>query len=152
MKISDQVCTQEQSKRLQGLGITAPATFSYVKGDHHSAICLTDIASRHLTMLSGQFYIWEEIEMCPAYNVAELGVMLPEKIKMGRLDGYHLQYHRTEEPFGEDRPLWFSSPIINGLYGNPAHTTEAIMKADLLIYLIENNHITADEANKRLEL
>lgn len=137
MKLQDQVCTQEQGQRLQELGITGSAIFwfSAPKSAAHAPVIQ---------------YGWSSGCVAPAFNSAELGFMLPERMKIGRLDEYYIKYHRDDEPFGEDRPLWFSEPIINNLYGNPDHVTEAIMKADLLIYLLQYNHITAEEANKRL--
>lgn len=117
-------CTPEQGKRLVELGIEAGEfTFVYYKGD--------TFVVRDVRLYS------EDPEcsiICPAYCVSELGVLLPEK--------------RT--------PIWLNGGVYSFTIGDSdwsnwrQYNTEAQARAEMLIHLLENNHVTAADCNKRL--
>jgi hypothetical protein len=114
MLLEDQVCTSIQGRRLVELGIKMPATFSHMpakSGDH------------------GEYVAYGKFghSICPAWNVAELGVLLDGKYA-GRISLVEGQYALIKR----------YHPIMFGGY----YPTEAQARADLLIYLLEENIIT----------
>ena len=73
MKLEYQVCTLEQAKRLKELGVEAESLWIWLKNDADDLpfeLMLWD------DEISAEFYTYYN-----AYSCAELGVMLPEKIK-----------------------------------------------------------------------
>ncbi|PUZ25034.1 hypothetical protein DCC81_12025 [Chitinophaga parva] len=132
MKLQDQVCTLEQGKRLAELGITASPKWMYFNCHPHSGLCLSEMPNRHMAILTGHFPLDpSEYSLTPAFTVAELGQMLPDQIT---------QYIRRES-----NNWWVGlGPLM------AASSSEADARAQALIYLLETNQLTADEANKRL--
>lgn len=149
MKLIDQVCTMYQGGRLKELGVTVSPIFSHFKTASHAGIALTDMFVRHIHILTGSGYWEDEIELTPAYSVAELGMMLPDYIVV---DCYRMHLHEIKQE-QNNGPAIFSVTI--GRFEDkdvPTFTrnNEAIVRGELLIHLLENKLITADEVNKRL--
>lgn len=111
-------------------------------------ICTLDQARRlHELGIKGPslYSLWFPQETFSAFTVAELGVMLSE------VPGHYAftvcieptkwvcRCQEKSEPPGTDRLKWFDY-----------QHTEAQARAALLIYLLENKIITAEEANQRL--
>lgn len=151
MKLIDQVCTMYQGNRLKELGVTVSPIFSHFKTASHAGIALTDMYVRHIHILTGSGYWEDEIELIPAYSVAELATMLP--------DYYPSWRFKVNE--SSDDCKWVATiicgpkpPGIDDIH--TAHEfdrfgkTQAEALATLLIALLETNVITADEVNKRL--
>lgn len=109
MKLSDQVCTLTQAKRLQELGITAPATFWWgpVKDGPHGA-CVQ--------------YGWTSDATAPAYNVAELGQMIGADAKSWF-----------------DREFWCCGDSIDNPFHLIAETEASARAAELISQLETNS-------------
>lgn len=139
MKVSDQVCSLEQAKRLKELGVRQEGLFCFI-GDENP-----DPRYNEPMRL---FYESEAIECgkswydnrIAAFTVAELGIMLPD---------YYFAYKR---PFGyalyknEDGGFAVADGTVNGA----TLDTMAECIANGIIYMIENNLITVDEINARI--
>lgn len=126
MKLEEQVCTLEQAKRLQELGIKDPSLFKWIDfsfdGDG------TDFRPVFSPIAFKKCY--------HAYTVAELGEILPHEPNRFDLnitkgwDGWYVDYnyHTTTGDFKRMCP---SFPIWN-------EHNEAQARAAMLIYLLEN--------------
>jgi hypothetical protein len=123
MKIELQVCTLEQAKRLNELGvIQGKSAFFY-----DTWMADKNILQYNSGMVHGEGY--KDAESCySAFTVAELSIMLLE---------YAETYYTKNGKWGiGDADAYFD--------------TQAEASADRLIYLLENNIITSEEINKRL--
>lgn len=122
-------CTPEQGKRLAELGIKAGELMHYKKFDYNDETFVWSSKLQGAT---------KEPAIAPAFDVAELGVMLATKI-------YRIEARHNPE-------LEFLT-LESGLRGAHfyVHGSEARARAQLLIYLLENNHVTAAECNARLK-
>jgi len=120
MKIENQVCTLEQAKRLKELGVEQVANL-YWKED-------TDKDRLYDPWIGGEKYA--------AFTVAELGVMIGSPI------GEKVNSYTTDGATGS---------YLHGSHITTTHSEhEAHIRADVLIHLLENNIITAEEVNTRL--
>lgn len=132
MKLENQVCTLEQAKRINTLIGKANTAFAFVSENDKSY---------EIVLCSG--YGWADFPCYsgykfnyPAYTVAELGVMLPagKYDTCGWSDGWRIYTEDGHDAIGD---VTFSS--------------EADARASVLIHLLENKHITAEEVNNRLQ-
>jgi hypothetical protein len=136
MKLQDQCCTLEQAIRLKELGVFAESLGCFI-GDPNPDPAF------HIPY---QFLSYEEAyhecgsswfdSRIPAYSVAELGVMLPRLC-------------HSFKGISNDDFLCCENFIVSeskGLFGS----TEAHVRAMMLIWLIENKIITVEEVNNRL--
>ena len=142
MKIENQVCTLEQAKRLKGLGIKYPSAFywAYIEDNKKYLKERSGISwhpSLHLSPFERERWA-SGVGSLNAYNVAELGVMLPTlgittlKSNNGRgSDFFSVNCHYAKERMN--------------------HHNEAFVKAAMLIYLLHKQSITAAEVNERLK-
>ena len=128
MKLQDQVCTIEQGKRLMELGVNAPSLFYYA-GDS-IRVSISEEFSGSAIVLN-----MDNPNSCHAYTVAELGAMLPALVTSKRTVST-----------GE----WYIFGSENTGYVCDRFKTEAEAKASFLIHLLEQNLITAEECNKRI--
>jgi hypothetical protein len=135
MNLEKQVCTLEQAKKLKGLGVAHKSQFHHFK----EKISFT---------AHGDDY-W------PAFSVAELGVMLPHPSSLNEMGGW-LHNSECDTSSTDGMPwylLWeFDLDKENAGFGRHiiSGKTEAEARAAMLIYLLENGVITADEVNQRL--
>lgn len=122
MKIENQVCSLEQSKRLLGLGIECNSFFMWHIGGVTGEWIVIDSVHSNITN-----------EDFPAFSVAELGILLPKQ-------GYN---SRQSQPSGtwvcEDG---FEDELTEGI-------TEAEARAEMLIKVLENG-ADVKACNKRL--
>jgi len=162
MKIEDQVCSIEQAKRLVELGISQNAYFSWVGDESHTVVDPGNEA-KNIPMRFGK-YVWVDTTdpansqesdhrqdialktIASAFTAAELGEMLT----MPRIDGYynmscnfsyaHNNWSCLIESMDEEGPdlICISANM------------EAECKADILIWLLENNYTSSEECNNRL--
>jgi hypothetical protein len=125
MDLKSQCCTVEQGKRLVELGVKHEATFWHMPERSH---------------LHGEYirYGWHSDAIAPAYNVAELGSLLPRDILPDT--GFHYGwYHRY---------CWRGHSVGYSQVGGQQHIevdwyeTEAQARTALLIHLLENKIIT----------
>lgn len=133
MKLENQVCSMQQAKHLAELGVE----------QHQSLFAWTCV----MPDPSGEQYSFEilytdsppqtlEEFIASAFTVAELGVMLPagKYDTCGWSDGWRIYTEDGHDAIGD---VTFSS--------------EADARASVLIHLLENKHITAEEVNNRLQ-
>jgi hypothetical protein len=147
MKLEKQVCTLEQAKQLKKLGIAQTGLWSYFKAQSHAGFCLTDMALRHVWILTGNPYDREDILFTSAFSVAELGVMLPQTIKFCKTQKASIQLSRFNAfTIYYNRHSSGSNVCMTESYN------EAEARAKMLIHLLESNFITAEEVNQRLLL
>lgn len=125
MNIKDQVCTLEQAKRLEELGVKQEGAIFYY--DEEDGNDLQYNGNDH--DIDSPDYGWS------AFTVAELGVMLPCGKSTMRV---------TDDPCD----FWHGGGVDGMLIADGY--TEAKCRAAMLIHLIENNLITIDEINSRL--
>jgi hypothetical protein len=125
MKLQEQCCTREQGQRLIELGVNPEALFWWMpsmSGPHGEYIR----------------YSWHGNNLAPAFNVAELGALLPSTL---------FDSHKEEGPCWETtlirgngpRTYWHSAYDLGAIGPYP---TEAQARAALLIHLLENKMIT----------
>jgi hypothetical protein len=132
MKIEDQVCTIEQSKKLPLIHNTIYRYVIYEALNYR--LLSTD-------NLPGGGYWWY-----PAYTVAELGVLLPAVLTVGCLN-YSLT---TEYMAGKCLISWdcanYTTYEMDQFEGEIfIERTEAQARAAALIWLIDNNHVKAED-------
>lgn len=115
MKLEEQVCSLELSKRLKELGVSQESYFTWVTGEN----VLDKKAYAHL--VSGvQDYPLGWLDTYSAFTVAELGEMLPYAVETSK---------RTED----GRNAWF---CIHPRGRVEMADTEADVRAKMLIYLM----------------
>jgi len=127
MKLENQVCTLEQAKEFDELGLELETLWRW-----------QDSESDKWELVSAEDCIDGDNSL-PAYSCAELGAVLPYSI----IDGHvahilcvwkvHQQFSCAYEKCGENKKHLFDE-IIDGEH-------EAHAKADLLIYLLEEKII-----------
>lgn len=159
MKIENQVCTVEQAEKLFELGVDLDSQFAWCwNGRYYNR----DGSKGFFINQEGFKKEWEEA-YC-AFTVSELGVMLPNGNQLKRTPNIaQFKSFRVIPKYQEEGKKWLCSADVSNLHhvtidGIDAHEvwkiiygdTEAQARAAMLIYLLEHNHITADEVNERL--
>jgi hypothetical protein len=133
MKLQSQVCTLEQAKRLKELGISQESYLYHYFFDN---------VPRNVSgvwRLHHEYY--GRFEHYSAFNVAELGVMLPNELDLSNGNYFFTKkglLHTYEEVTGVILKEWQGTEL------------EAIRRAEILIDLLENNLTTPEEVNTRL--
>lgn len=141
MKIEHQVCTLEQAKRLSQLGIMQGLSI-FFWSDYDGKVQLM------LNFTPEDGYKPDAENTCfSAFTVAELGVMLPQtinfyktqkaSIKLSRFNAFTIYYNRH-------------SSGSNVFMTESKHEAQA--RAAMLITLLENNIITAEEISQHLQI
>ena len=148
MKLIDQVCTLEQGQKLElllGEDIKSSLYWVDYDGWHvaqpcNKGFCTVDDA--------GEVYTESIPECFNAFTVAELGIMLPER------------FSSTKKAKQTWRSQYWWDGFLNKILRNAnlpdcrwkqtEGIKEAHSRADLLIYLLENSLVTADEVKQRL--
>ena len=123
MKLQDQVCSLELSKKLKELGVNKESYWYWHKGELEDEDDLDDWAENHLGVHENAIH---------AYTVAELGQMLPKEESIvtmiftnSRCQMAILGYEWKDKSIGQSIEA----------------DTEADARAKMLIYLLENNLI-----------
>jgi hypothetical protein len=153
MKLSDQFCTIEQSLKLIELGVKYEGRFmhakfrEFIEGKEWEAICPISYSS--------SFCSQEQIS--PAFSVAELGLMLPpffpSFVQDVPLFSHCVNYRVDIFPLLDSGSQFETVPAhIQNKELIPISTgkTEAQSRANMLIFLLENNFISPEEVNERL--
>ena len=142
MKLEEQVCNLELSKKLYELNFMSSTLFSWIESSEFNGF---EIKLTNPISTNNKIY--------PAYTVAELGKILPREIKHDLNDwsgGYYILFaystpidERESEPsvWYEDNDLHDENMILHGTSGK----TEADARAQMLIWLIENGKILIEE-------
>lgn len=161
MKLSKQVVSLEQAKKLKELGVEQESLFCFIGDDNPDP----KYNLPHKLYLTNEAYSevgagWYENRIA-AFTVAELGVMLPEPfVKRFDFPGYTTPKSKKYEVFFS---TWFWDASGKRTFGcrydhdgninislGSSIGCEAEARAALLIHLIENNHITVEAINQRL--
>jgi len=131
MDLSKQVCTLEQAKKLKELGVDQQSYIAWCPdGDEW-------FLSRSSPNGDDGYSI--EPNELSAYTVAELGIMVPNMAMLEyKVDDFFDEYMKDVPDKEREGKFWSSlfTPVF---------------LADLLIYLLENNHTTPEEVNTRLK-
>src|ERR1700691_6411923 len=133
MKLSDQVCSLEQSKRLDELGVKRESLFFYQNNTYNDGEECIELMINECRNNYGENVIDnsecenENNQKYPAYTVAELGEMLPPWTSSDKLKNLN----------------WLCITIDKNSEDNYSASSlkEANARAKLLIYLIENDCI-----------
>lgn len=142
MKIENQVCSRDQAKRLKELGIEQCGYFNYAETRNHI------IESWTIDGNEDTFY--------SAFTVSELGMMLPKRLKATWKHPDTTGLGGTWESscncplelgYNENKRLF---TIKYALIQLCSSENEAVARAEMIIYLLEYNLITASEVNQRL--
>lgn len=134
MKIENQVCTPDQAKRLNELGVAQGLSAFYweTQSAHDETILHYN---RH------PFGGYKEAQYCfSAYNVAELGEVLPTAYDTMRTTLTPSKF----EWLGYDNDG-------NGCPDGKGYATEAECRAAMLIHLIESSLLSVNEVNERIK-
>lgn len=161
MKIENQVCSLEQAKRLEELGITSKSLFYWIPWkaiDFDGVFIGQECDKGFVHILNGEVETLGAGECFPAFTAAELGVMLPEEIDHPHNEhsSYYISYGFSDTPEGgiKGRAIcWYEdndlAPHLETLKITSGET-EAQCRAKMLIELLESKLITPEEVNKRL--
>lgn len=151
MKLEDQVATREQCSRINDLMDGSE--------DIKTAFYWRYPTNKWIVEPEGYFNPNEEgVEQFPAYTVSELGVMLPEWINKDHKDWRICQWHNVPEQTDIMAQLdeyrisyrWQPHICIDEFPDNFTASTEAEIRAKLLIWLLEEKLTTPDQVNNRL--
>lgn len=157
MKLEDQLCTIAQGRILNELGVNGKTLFNYcyvsraLSDEGTFEVLPTFIDIKDLPDLATTWYF-------DMYTSAELGIMLPEWIKIGEKtyrifqwtnhpdDNFLVKNHEVRVEYRhvyDENDSIPENKMIKCL-------TEAESRAMLLIFLLERKLISASEVNKRL--
>jgi hypothetical protein len=158
MKLSDQVITVSQAKRLKEFGISQDGCFSWLYSAINRKHEISSLKVEALELLA-QPNKWEdEVEkgIFSAFTVAELGIMLPDVDNNEFVWASFPDAGINEEGEDIDPPAFsvFKGPSVRHLeeepFDNKVYPTEAQARAAFLIFCIENKKVTVAEVNYRL--
>lgn len=152
MDLLKQVCSLEQAIKLAKLGIVrfehGTGFYYHTSVDGHTSLYFEEkFASTHRCIA--------------AFTVAELGVMLPCRVwKEGEF--YELSFTKSDNTWHEDGNPYDSTfnyeyqkhddEVISVLANYQSDfLPEAQARAAMLIWLLEQNHITASQVNNRIK-
>lgn len=133
MKLENQVCSLEQAKKLNNLGVFQVSLYY-----HWYTEIETRLGLDHTLFIKphGELSNSYNTEYYSAFNVAELGVLLGDwccQLKRNSHESSFVGYYKNDEVF-----------ILGG------EVTEAEARAGFLIWLLQNKIITKDACNKQL--
>ena len=132
MKLENQICTLNQAIKLKNLEVPQKSLFFWEVSGKRS-----EIKQAAEVDISKSF---------SAFNVAELGLLLPCLVPLEEED-YYLQGTIGNRE-GEFYYIWFQSSIDNvewELFPAIEKDTEAEARAEALIWLLENDFLKAEE-------
>lgn len=129
MKLQDQVCSLEQAKKLQELGVVQDSQFYFDDGELFWA-----------PSVSAQPAYYKEYNIYAAFTTAELGVMLPP-YPTCNWETYYQQGERSD-------CMMCYSQLMDKAFA--VFKTEAFCRAQILIYMLEKRKILVEHVNQRL--
>ena len=143
MKLEQQVCSLEQAKRLKELGVKQYVSFFQWcivfprRNAPRLAPFISWVASNSP---SYREYDINKTETYDALTTGELGAALPHRF---------ISY-KSNDRFDLAEGLYYVSSLLVAECPRIYGSSEAQARAAMLIHLLENNLITADEVNERL--
>ena len=132
MKLEEQVCSLELAMQLKELGVKQDSLFFYIQRKNEKNFKLANNRE-----IKGFEFFYDNI--FSAFTVAELGEMLPKECVYQKIN--YIKYN------GEIRNGWEVKSINNNNLTCIAET-EANVRANILIHLIENNEIKLEDINE----
>lgn len=166
MKLENQVCSMRQAKKLKELGVIGAEFFLWLevarfdkKGDIvewlPALFIERSLYPECVSMLpagcvNDDNEIMESRGNYPAFTVAELGQMLPDSVEDKQGTPFILEIGKAHYTYSVQYWDRCSSDTKGYLLPRTRDPLLAVCMADMLIVLLENNHITADEVNQRL--
>lgn len=120
MRLEEQVCTLDQSRKLRKLGIESESNFNWAFNGKEARLIWGNTDE-----YGARYTYWVKL---PAYSVAELGDLLPDKAKALTGEINIIGSHKFD---GEYNCFWQHQYNIIA-------PTEAQARAAMLIHLIEN--------------
>lgn len=155
MKLENQVCSLELSKRLKELGVRQESAFYWSTNTVPSL--KDDVHLREKKVCNhrdGKVADGGVIRYFSAFTVAELGEMLPNRVK-----GFGLlidKYDPTQINEKVQRPFMWGVAYVEWGYDGPENRfeiddeeSEANARAKMLIYLLQNKIISVEDVNRR---
>jgi len=145
MKLENQVCTLDQSKRLKELGVIQESFLYHIPG-----VFIPATLSAKQKIIFNQHW--------SAFTVAELGIMLPKRLKAswkhGDTTGLGGEWQSScncsiEYRFDVKKNAFIACYPLVASYSHPK---EATARAGLLIELLERKLITAEQVNENLKV
>lgn len=147
MTLEQQVCSLELAKKLKELGVKQESLFWWSVPDpekgrtNEERDTLKDcLATLHLGLKD-----WGEcFDSYPAFTVAELGEMLPKDVEVGEGHShrtYPLYISFVPTAVGEPRLWEVGYSRTRSMYIWETGENEADARAEMLVYLLENNLI-----------
>ncbi len=130
MTNEQKVCTIDQSKRLVEHGVEDESYFMWSEIDEKHFLNVATTAKKLLRHGQKKFGTECKLKLWPAYDVAELGLMLPEL---------------SNSTWSDEFSYWIANnDIFEAAIDREIISTksEAIVRAELLLYLLDNNLIT----------
>jgi len=160
MQLQNQVCTREQSIKLESLGIKYPdANFYWARQTDR-------FFSKDEKIGHSILNLWHKLDYVPAYTVAELGIMLPDGVRVKERPTSMFRSGKIAPQaigkYGITGKFTTSADYANLIEVSPSgydvyetwHSesgeTEAQSRAAMLIYLLKNKLTAAAEINARL--
>jgi hypothetical protein len=159
MKLENQVCNIEQSKKLKELLKNYETNFFWVElpeGNHLATkknvddnLSFDRSMGDNMVAVGRIAEAWKSIH--PTFTGTELGNMLPPCIQdKVHIPGYLHQIRDTKEFYLEYITNIKDAPENNYRYTILKGVNEADARAKMLIYLLENNLVDVEACNKRL--
>lgn len=148
MKLEQQVTSLELSKKLKELGVKQDSLYRWWQEEKNFGKFSIECGS---TIGISDSRRGECIPMYSAFTVAELGEMLPEKIRRkveysGETENYFLEIYPSEDIWEVRYQYYYYEPSDSF---KEKDKSEANARAKMLIYLLENNLLpTPKEDNK----
>lgn len=131
MTLEKQVCSLELAQKLKNLGVKQESYFSWVISQDKEKREIVQLRKTDIGIYNNPLY-----KMYHAYSVAELGEMLPDRVKFD--DGTRLLSWLVYEKMGDVH--WIKYYRHGAETAHVEHaSTEADARAKMLIYLLENN-------------
>lgn len=142
MKLEDQVCSLELSKRLKELGVKQESLWYWCP--KHTVNAVLNKGECHLitveTVKRLEKYEAYKYDFISAFTVAELGEMLPKTIKDPQAN-WNLEIELYDGCSSLNYESYYATHEWKLLDNGITDTTEANARAKMLIYLIKNKRM-----------
>jgi hypothetical protein len=155
MNLDSQLCSEKQAKKLMDLGISQTALFSVNVYENHIDFVLSENNDNPAGVI-GEHTHSKPIPTFKkfgaftgtysAFTVAELGAMLPNCTFKLKDSECMIKYLPSGEFYYADASTVNTATSLI----MTSEPTEAIARAEMLIYMLQNGIVTADECNDRL--
>lgn len=154
MDIKKQICSHEQAMTLKKLGLTQLSLFYYVNNWRNPKFepvsdgeYIISGDQKHFTNVRGRER-QTEVEFVSAYNVAELGELLPyEDLSYGMVLRQNFPDGKEQSEYQIEYAQVYSDLDYGPTVLESIDDTEAKSRAGLLIHLIKNKFVDVNQIN-----